>query len=72
MGGHTHATVWRPEDNLWKLVLSFHYGRDSEPVGYDHFGKKVSDPFTGVTLRPLENTDVCIMIHNRSKVTVTK
>ena len=45
MGEHTHATVWRSEDNLWKVVLSFHYCRDCQLVGYNYFGRRVQRPF---------------------------
>lgn len=33
---------------------------------------RLNDPFTGIALRPSENTDVYIKIHNRMKITVMK
>jgi len=41
-------------------------------VGCDPFGELVKQPFHRGHLRPLENIDICIMIHNSIKITVMK
>ena len=43
----------------------------SQPVARESL-EELNDPFTGVPLRPLENTNIYITIHTSSKITVMK
>jgi len=68
-----HHPQWAglsPSQSLIKEML-YQYG--SRPVGHNPFSEEGVEPvFQWSDLRPSDNTGICIMIHNSSKITVTK
>ena len=50
------------------------FGINSQPVGQDLFemGVGLNDPFTGIIYQILCISNIYIMIHNNSKITVMK
>lgn len=56
--------------SLAVFITKYIHSHESQPVGYHPFGD--CQPSHRDCLRPKENTDICIIIHNGSKIIIMK